>query len=166
MTTRVVMKLEQDMRRATMDLAFARRVDRLGGVVDVSKEPVDAETGTLVTGVFDVGRGRELRVVRACAYLRATLRDGLMGGLRSDGVESPGYRLNHTPFMPQKRTSYSGRTDVLGSVCRAQGFAGGLEGQAFLDYMAATGGLREWNIDDESALGPFVETLRKVLKEG
>jgi hypothetical protein len=149
----------RDRRCFDADLAFAVRVLALGGRVEIDAAPVRSETGTTITAVFDIGPGQELRVRRAWAYLSAHVTTPL----RCDGVGSPGYRLNHAPHTPQNPTHYSGGEMMLGSVCRAEGFAGGLFGDHFLSYCAD--GLGSWHVDDPDALGDIVRVLREVSRE-
>ena len=146
----------RDRQRFDADLAFATRVLALGGRVETDAAPVRSETGTTITGVFDIAPGQDLRVRRAWAYLSARLTTPL----RCNGTSSPGYRLNHTPHTPQSPTRYSGGETMLGSVCRAEGFAGGLFNDRFLSYCAD--GLDSWHIDDPDALGDLVRVLREV----
>lgn len=144
--------------RDERDAEFAARVLAIGGRVEADATPVLSETRTKITGVFYIAPGQELRVRRAWAYLSAQLTTPL----RCDGVESPGYRLNHTPHEPKNPTHYSGDVAMLGSVCRAQTYAGGLFGDRFLSYCAD--GLDSWHIDDPDALGDLVRVLREVSK--
>lgn len=146
----------RDRMRDERDAEFAARVLALGGRVEADAAPVRSETGTTITGVFDIAPGQDLRVRRAWAYLSAQVTTPL----RCDGVESPGYRLNHTPHEPKNPTHYSGDVAMLGSVCRAQTYAGGLFNDRFLGYCAD--GLDSWHIDDPDALGDLVRVLREV----
>ena len=144
--------------RDERDAKFAARVLSLGGRVEADADPVLSETRTKITGVFDIAPGQELRVRRAWAYLSARLATPL----RCNGTSSPGYRLNHMPHTPQSPTRYSGGEMMLGSVCRAEGFAGGLFNDRFLSYCAD--GLDSWHIDDPDALGDLVRALREVSR--
>jgi hypothetical protein len=142
--------------RDERDNEFAYRVMALGGRIENDKEPVQSETRTQVTGVFDIAPGQELRVRRAWAYLSAHVTKALP----CNGTTSPGYRLNHYPYIPQNPTRYSGGEKMLGAVCRAEGYAGGLFEEHFRSYCGSE--LSAWHIDDPDALGEFVRVLREV----
>lgn len=146
----------RDRTRFDRDLAFAAFVMEHGGRVETDETPVRSETGTTITGVFDIAPGQELRVRRAWAYLSAHVTKALP----CNGSTSPGYRLNHAPYEPKNPTRYSGGEMMLGSVCRAQSYAGGLFNDHFMSFCRS--GLDHWHIDDRDALPELVRVLREV----
>lgn len=150
---------KKDAAQYQRDLKFSAFIMELGGKVEVSETPVERETGTRVTAIIEIRPGMTLRVLQGWAYLRAELTPRLSCA----GVESVGYRVNHRPYTAQNPTKYSGYENKLGSVARAEGFAGGLFGEQFLSYCAR--GLSSWHIDDVQALGPLVLAIREELEQ-
>lgn len=124
---------------------------RAWGAFDVT------ETDRAITARFNAGP-YTMQVRPEWAYLVARLDKPL-----PPGKHEVGYRVNHAPYMGPSGTKYSGVIPVLGSVCRAAGFAGGLFDDHFLSY--CDDGLGFWHIDVPDALPVLIDTIRRFSAE-
>lgn len=146
----------RERRRIDADVQLAVLVSSLGGRVTTTEKGV-------VEGVFALVNGFTMRARRSHNYyLNVDISPCLPAATRG----SVGYKVNHAPLSPDltdRRQRDSGREMMLGAICRAQGYAGGLFGDQFTSY--CDDGLSGWHVDVWDALGPLIATVNREIGE-
>ena len=136
---------ERKARKTAADARFREIMASVGAEV--------ATVGDDVVATLSLTGGRVLTVKRAWAYLSASVEPALPARTTA----SLGYRVNHAPYASASPTKYSGSAEMLGSVCRAEGYAGGLFEGEFTSFCRR--GLSGWHIDDVAALPALVAAI-------